>query len=191
MKTYLTWTLLLCLALLPACNVAYNALPSLDPRTHEEKQAERFLRCQSGATHRWDLGSGRLEDIAHYEPSFYSFQAGVGSYANEERVFRLQQAKLPEGLALVERPGNGHKLVEFQTPPSPPGQVIAFTSTRDGRSQVGVMIAPETCRHVVVDEACIDKKVSTTISAAEEILCFRGRSGRRQHDHHSRRGSLG
>src|SRR5690606_23756815 len=132
----------------------YNALPSIDPRPPKEKQALQYERCDADDSRDWDLGTGRLEDIAHHEPDFYSYTR-EGSYRNERRTFLLQQAELPEELSLHYRSGNGFQLAEFAGPASPPGQVVAFTGQHNGKPGVAVMIAPETCPHVIVKDRCV------------------------------------
>lgn len=165
------------LSILVGCTAIYRAFPAVDPRNSDENAADGSLHCSAGDGGKWDLGTGRLEDIVRWAPDFYSLPRGEGTLANRMRVDQLRRATLPEGLTLELRRGNGHLLVEFGGRQSAPGRVVAFSKELDGAEMTGVLLAPETCPHVLVESTCREGRLVTKLTADETLPCFRGRSG--------------
>jgi len=74
-----------------ACSLTHWACAPAKPSPRSSPKAEH-AECEGSGTQRWDLGAGRLEDIAEYAPDFYDFSS---PNANYERLFRLKIAALP------------------------------------------------------------------------------------------------
>src|SRR5690606_10628465 len=141
---------------------------TLHGETPRPKVAESREGCDANADRVWNIGPGRLEDIAAREPSFYEYRQYHGQFANERRVHALRKAAAKAGMVLNERPGHGRVLVELGPPEGPPLEVAAFKSD-DG--QPVVIVAVDECPETQGIDRCVDDSVGIEIKAAGKVAC--------------------